>query len=91
MVEMLIVIGVVSVLLLLIIPNINDKQKLINDKGCEALKETITSQLFLYELKFNEMPNSVEDLISKGFIKKEQTQCKNNKQIYIEKGVVVVK
>ena len=91
MVEMLIVIGIVSVLLLLIVPNINDKQKMINEKGCEALKETITSQIYLYELKYDEMPSKIDDLVNKGFIKKNQTKCKNNKEIIIADGMAKVK
>lgn len=91
MVEMLIVISIVSILLLLIIPNINEKQKMISEKGCEALKETITSQMFLYELKYNEIPKKIDDLINKGFINKEQSMCNNGKQIEINNGSVFIK
>ena len=91
MVEMLIVIGIVALLLLLIIPNINEKQKMINQKGCEALKETITSQMYLYELKNGKLPTNINDLISEGFINQEQAQCKDNLSIAIENGQAIIK
>ena len=91
MVEMIIVISIIAVLLLLIVPNINEKQKMINQKGCEALKETVNSQIYLYELKHNKLPNNINDLINDGFIKKEQIKCKNNLSIEISNGQAIVK
>jgi len=88
---MLIVIGIVALLLLLIIPNINEKQKMINAKGCEALKETISSQIYLYELKHGKLPSSTADLVKDGFINEEQTKCKNNMSIIIENGQAKIK
>ncbi|MGL4383622.1 MAG: competence type IV pilus major pilin ComGC, partial [Bacilli bacterium] len=72
MIEMIVVLSIISLLLLLIVPNINEKQKLINKKGCEALKETINSQIYLYELKHNKLPTTIQDLIDDSFIKEEQ-------------------
>ena len=91
MVEMLIVIGIVALLLLLIIPNINEKQKMINLKGCEALRETINSQMYLYELKNGSLPTNINDLVKDGFINEEQTKCKNNLSIVIEDGKAKIK
>ncbi|MDR3215307.1 MAG: competence protein ComGC, partial [Bacilli bacterium] len=70
-------------LLLLVIPNISEKQKLINMKGCEALKETINSQIYLYELKYDKKPTNINELVKNGFIKEEQTKCKSNQSIVI--------
>lgn len=91
MIEMLIVISIIALLLLLIIPNINEKQKMINRKGCEALKETINSQVYLYELKNNKLPDSVSDLVKGGFIKEEQTKCKDNLSIELKDGQAQIK
>ncbi|MDF9866849.1 competence protein ComGC [Bacilli bacterium PM5-3] len=91
MIEMIIVISIIALLLLLIIPNINEKQKMINLKGCEALKETINSQIYLYEIKHNKLPTSTSDLVKEGFIKDEQTKCKNNLSIVIENGQAKIK
>lgn len=90
-IEMLIVIGIIALLLLLIIPNINEKQKMINNKGCDALKETINSQIYLYDLKFNKLPSSINDLVKEGFIKQEQTKCKNGSSIEISNNEAVIK
>lgn len=91
MVEMIIVIGVIALLLLLIVPNINEKQKTINQKGCEALKETVNSQIYLYELKHDKLPKTINELVKDGFLKKEQGKCKNNLSIVIEDGQALIK
>lgn len=91
MVEMIIVISIIALLLMLIIPNINEKQKMINMKGCEALRETINSQIYLYELKYNKKPTNINDLIKDGFIKKEQATCKNGIKIIIENEEAIIK
>lgn len=91
MIEMIIVIGIIALLLLLIIPNISEKQKMINLKGCEALKETVNSQIYLYELKHNKLPKTMDDLVSGGFIKKDQDKCKNNLKIVISNGQAQIK
>ena len=91
MIEMIIVITIIALLLLLIIPNINEKQKMINLKGCEALKETINSQIYLYELKHDKMPKSINDLIKDGFIEKKQTQCKDGLKIVVEDNKATIK
>lgn len=83
-VEMLVVIGVIALLLLLIIPNIAEKQKLINSKGCEALKETVNSQINLYELQHDKKPKDINELVKGGFLKEEQTKCRDNKKIVIK-------
>ena len=64
---------------------------MINRKGCEALKETINSQVYLYELKNNKLPGSVDDLVKGGFIKEEQTKCKDNLSIILKDGQAQIK
>lgn len=89
-VEMLVVIGVIALLLLLIIPNIGEKQKIINNKGCEALKETINSQISLYELQHNKKPKNINELVKEGYLKEEQTKCRDNKKITIKDDQAII-
>lgn len=68
LVEMLIVLLVVSVLLLLTIPNIVSQSKSINDKGCEAFISMVQGQVQSYQLDKNSIP-SVADLVSGSYLK----------------------
>lgn len=89
-VEMLIVLAIISVLLVLIIPNLNQKRTIINNKGCEALKETVNTQIYLYELEKNRLPSSISELVSAGYLSQAQTSCKNNKRIVVSNGQAVI-
>ncbi|EIA20672.1 competence type IV pilus major pilin ComGC [Listeria fleischmannii] len=83
LVEMLIVLLVVSVLLLLTIPNIVKQSKSINDKGCTAFISVVESQVQAYQLEFNQVP-SFADLLSKGYLSEDQKSCPNGKNVRID-------
>ena len=53
-------------------PNIQQKEKIIRNKGCEALLEIVNSQIMLYEIDQLETPTSVQELIDFGYLKKGQ-------------------
>ena len=69
--EMMIVMLIVALLLLITLPNIQQKEKIIRNKGCEALLEIVNSQIMLYEIDQLETPTSVQELIDFGYLKKE--------------------
>ncbi|MBC2150703.1 prepilin-type N-terminal cleavage/methylation domain-containing protein [Listeria innocua] len=83
LVEMLIVLLVVSVLLLLTIPNIVTQSKSINNKGCEAFISMVQGQVQSYQLDKDSIP-SVNDLVSGGYLKSTQKSCPNGKSIKID-------
>ena len=84
--EMLIVLLVITVLLLVTLPNIQQKEKIIRAKGCEALLDIVNSQILLYEIDTNKTPGSVPDLISQGYLKEGQNACPNGSQVIIQDG-----
>ncbi|WP_163652775.1 competence type IV pilus major pilin ComGC [Listeria sp. PSOL-1] len=83
LIEMLIVLLVVSILLLLTIPNVVKQSKNINNKGCDAFISLVEGQVQAYQLEFNQIP-SLNELISKGFLKADQKSCPNGKNIQID-------
>ncbi|EFR97049.1 ComG operon protein 3 precursor [Listeria ivanovii subsp. londoniensis] len=85
LVEMLIVLLVVSVLLLLTIPNIVSQNESINNKGCEAFVSMVQGQVQSYQLEKNAMP-SVSDLVSGGYLKANQKSCPNGNSITIDRS-----
>ena len=49
--EMMIVLSVIALIFLLTLPNIQQKEDIIRNKGCEALTEVVNSQILLYEIE----------------------------------------
>ena len=73
------------------LPNIQQKEKIIRNKGCEALLEIVNSQIMLYEIDQLETPTSVQELIDFGYLKKGQDTCPDHSQVVIENGQAISK
>lgn len=92
LIEMLIVLMIITVLILLIIPNLSDKTASVHDKGCDALKETVQAQVSAYQLDKGALPNSLSELVETNYITEDQTTCQNGakKLVLDSKGMVKV-
>ena len=84
--EMLLALLVISVLLILIIPNIAKQSKHVQDTGCEAQQKMVNSQIEAFSLNKNRVPSSIDELVSEGFLKEGQKTCKSGKTISISDG-----
>jgi len=84
LIEMLIVLTIITVLILLILPNLTDNSASIHEKGCDALRKTVQAQVSAYQLEKGHPPNSLDTLERDGFISKDQRKCKNNKTLILE-------
>ena len=82
--EMIIVLSVIALIFLLTLPNIQQKQKTIQTKGCQALVEVVNSQILLFELDHNRTP--ISELINEGYLKEGQNICQGGKEIVIVNG-----
>ncbi len=71
LIEMLIVLLIISVLLILTIPNITKNNTMIRDKGCEALVLTADAQVQAYYLDNDSYPASLKELVSEGYLKQD--------------------
>ena len=89
LIEMLLVLLIISVLLILIILNIAKQTAHVQSTGCEAQVKMVNSQIEAYTLKHNGSPKSIDDLISEGFIKDGQKNCKSGETISISNGEAV--
>lgn len=87
--EMMIVMLVVALLLLITLPNIQQKEKIIRAKGCGALLEIVNSQIMLYEIDEDQTPTDIQELISKGYLKKGQEKCPDGTAVRIQDGQAV--
>ncbi|WP_079479681.1 competence type IV pilus major pilin ComGC [Halobacillus salinus] len=75
LIEMLIVLLVISVLLIITIPNLSAQTGSIRSKGCEALIATAEAQTEAYMLDHGTHPASIDTLIDDGYLK--QKECPN--------------
>ncbi|HFR3702678.1 TPA: competence type IV pilus major pilin ComGC [Streptococcus suis] len=73
LVEMLVVLGIISVLLLLFVPNLSKQKEAVRKKGDQAVVKVVESQIELYELEHDKKA-TVADLQSAGYIDKKQAE-----------------
>lgn len=83
--EMMIVLLIVTVILLITLPNIQQKESIIREKGCQSLLKVIDSQILLYEIENNSTP-TMNDLISQGYLTQSQSRCPNGDSVVIVDG-----
>ncbi len=87
--EMMVVMLVIAILLLITLPNIQQKEKIIRAKGCEALIEIVNSQIMLYEIDEEKTPTSISQLMAKGYLKEGQDRCPDGSKVSIHDGQAV--
>ncbi|MGJ7921352.1 competence type IV pilus major pilin ComGC [Neobacillus sp. LXY-4] len=83
LIEMMIVLLVISVLLIITIPNISKHNATINDKGCKAYVKMVEAQVQAYKMDHNQYPADLQALIDDGYLKSGQTACPSSSNIVI--------
>ncbi|QDP40597.1 competence type IV pilus major pilin ComGC [Radiobacillus deserti] len=83
LIEMLIVLAVISVLLLLLIPNLASKNGEVQDKGCVALIKMAKSQIQAYQIDHGVPPSDVGKLEAEKYIQENATCANGSKQLHI--------
>ncbi|HEL1829142.1 TPA: prepilin-type N-terminal cleavage/methylation domain-containing protein [Streptococcus suis] len=73
LVEMLVVLGIISLLLLLFVPNLSKQKETIKESGGTAVVKVVESQMELYELE-HDKEATVADLQSAGYITEKQAE-----------------
>lgn len=75
--EMLMVLLIISVLMLLFIPNLSKQKEKVTDKGNTAVVKIVENQAELYELNEGKKP-SLSELVQKGNISDKQQKAYND-------------
>ncbi|CYY07842.1 TPA: competence type IV pilus major pilin ComGC [Streptococcus suis] len=73
LVEMLVVLGIISLLLLIFVPNLSKQKDAIQKKGNAAVIKVVESQMELYELE-HDKEATVADLQADGYITEKQAE-----------------
>ncbi|SFA71223.1 competence protein ComGC [Lentibacillus halodurans] len=84
LIEMLIVLMIISVLIILIVPNLSDKSEEVHDKGCSALISVVQAQVDAYYIEENRYPSSLTQLESAGYITEDQKACPDGKELNVD-------
>lgn len=84
--EMIIVMGIIVVLFLMTVPNIQSTLKLVNEKGCDAQLKVVDAAILQSQLKHDAVPTSISELVTDGFLTQRQTQCSDGSSIIISEG-----
>jgi competence protein ComGC len=83
LIEMLIVLFIISLLLLLVIPNLGKQQQTIQTKGCSALQKMVQSSVESYRLENEQLPESLSVLKEQGYI--TSYKCNNKVELSYDK------
>ncbi|MFB6465829.1 competence type IV pilus major pilin ComGC [Cytobacillus sp. Hz8] len=83
LIEMMIVLLVISILLIITIPNITKHNSTINDKGCKAFVKMVQGQVQAYEMDKGTLPKDTTELETNGYLKKGETSCPNGSSVTI--------
>lgn len=88
LIEMLLVLLVISVLIILIIPNIAAQSRNVQDTGCDAQVKMVQSQIEAYTLNEGSAPASINALVP-DYLTSDQISCQNGDNITINNGEAV--
>jgi len=81
LIEMLIVLMIITVLIILLIPNLSTRSEDVHSRGCEALINTVQAQVQAYQLDKGKLPTSLTQLATENYIEEEQKTCPNEKEL----------
>lgn len=82
LIEMLIVLLIISVLILVTIPNVTKHFQTIDAKGCDAYISMLQSQVEAYKIDHHKYP-SIEDLQREQYIPSGDVKCPNGDPVEI--------
>lgn len=83
LVEMMIVLLVITVILLVALPNVTKHSSSINQKGCKALVQMVQGQVQAYEMEYKTTP-TLSDLKEKKYLHESDLSCPNGAEITID-------
>ncbi|MDA3131103.1 competence type IV pilus major pilin ComGC [Aliibacillus thermotolerans] len=86
MIEMMIVLLIITVLLLIAVPNMVKNNHVAQSKGCEATIQLLEAQVGAYEVEKLEKPSSLEQLQEEGYV--DRIVCPDNTPLMLENGRV---
>jgi competence protein ComGC len=85
LIEMMIVLLVISVLIMLTIPNMMNHQSMIREKGCEAYMNMVQAQIEAYKMEKDTVtPPTIEELELASYIPSKT--CPNGQTLKVDES-----
>ena len=88
--EMVIVVIIVSILLLLTVPNVSRVISSVGHKACEAQTKVVDAAIVQFRLDYGSDPASLTDLVNAGYLDEEQINCSGKDSLSIVDGHCVI-
>jgi competence protein ComGC len=89
LIEMMIVLLVISILLIITVPNVTKHNATINTKGCEAYIKMVEGQVQAYSIEKGKLPGGMAELVTAGYLKTNETTCPDGREITLSAGGAV--
>ncbi|WP_026674863.1 competence type IV pilus major pilin ComGC [Alkalihalobacterium bogoriense] len=89
LIEMMIVLLIISILLLIAVPNMTKNTAVAGDKSCDATIKLLQTQVGAYEVEKGSLPASLQALQDEGYV--DNITCPNNETLSLNTNGVVVK
>ncbi|WP_096201240.1 competence type IV pilus major pilin ComGC [Bacillus sp. FJAT-45350] len=86
LIEMMIVLMIISILLLIAVPNMTKNNTVASSKGCDATVDLLQAQVGAYEIETGESPANLQVLKEKGYV--DRIECSDKTQLKLEGGIV---
>lgn len=83
LIEMMIVLLIISILILIAIPNVTKHSKSIDEKGCAAYVAMVQGQVEAYKMDKKSLPASIEALSTEEYLPENAT-CPDGRIITID-------
>ncbi|ADU29940.1 competence type IV pilus major pilin ComGC [Evansella cellulosilytica] len=68
LIEMLIVLIIISILLLIAVPNLAKNRDIAIEKGCEATKDLLKAQVYAYEIETGNKLTDIQKLVDDKYV-----------------------
>ncbi|MFD2618313.1 competence type IV pilus major pilin ComGC [Terrilactibacillus laevilacticus] len=81
LIEMMIVLMIISILLLIAVPNMTKSHDIVGKKSCETTVKLVQSQVAAYQMDKGVLPSSIQDLVDGGYI--DSAQCPDGKTLVL--------
>ncbi|WP_394187754.1 competence type IV pilus major pilin ComGC [Paenisporosarcina quisquiliarum] len=88
LIEMMVVLLIISVLILIAIPNVTKHSATIDQKGCQAYVKMVQGQVEAYRMELNGVP-TVQNLVDTEYLNADQITCPDGSTLSIDSSGVV--
>lgn len=90
LVEMLVVLFIISILILITIPNVSKHFATIDKKGCDSYVLMLNGQIEAYRINTGDYPASFEELFKEKYITEKEPKCPDKTKIIYSNKIATI-